>query len=121
MRQTSISDNNRYPMYCYFASKDDEEFKKFKCNPVYNAILEHVTPEQGRSYLELLISRNAELRLSEDDWKYFLRNDSIGNPRMVQYHFGENQITCSPTTLRYMKVLSDIVKLFPTSITRGGI
>ena len=119
MKQTSISDNNRYPMYCYFASKTDAEFKNFKRNPVYTAVLEHVTPEQGRDYLELILS-NTELRLSERDWKYFLRNDSIGNPRTVQYNFGGAQINCSPTTLRYIKVLSDISKLFPAGITQGG-
>ena len=120
MKQTSISDNDRYPMYCYFASKNDAEFQNFKRNPVYTAILEHVTPEQGRDYLELILS-NAEFRLSERDWKYILRNDSIGNPLTAQYTFGGMQITCSPSTLRYVKVLSDIAKLFPDSITRGGI
>lgn len=119
MRNTSISDDNRYPMYCYIAAKNDEEFKTFKRNPVYTAILEHTTPEQGRDYIELIF-RNAELHLSERDWKYFLRNDSIGNPRTAQYNFGEAQIICSPTTLRYIKVLSDISKLFPSNMTSGG-
>ena len=120
MRNTSISDNNSYPQYCYFASKNDEEFKNFKRNPIYNAILEHVSPEQGRDYLEIALN-NAELHLSAKDWDYILKNDSIGNPRTVQYNFGGAQIVCSPTTLRYLKVLSDIVKLFPDSIKQGGV
>lgn len=120
VKQTGISDNKLYPMYCYFASKDDSEFARFKQDPVYNAILEHVSPQQGADYLQKIFGDD-ELHLSAKDWKYILRNDSIGNPRVVKYNFGDSQIVCSPTTLRYVKVLSDISKLFPKSILRGGI
>ena len=119
MKQTSASDNNRYPMYCYFASKNDSEFAKFKQNPVYNAILEHVSPQQGVDYLKKIFESN-ELHLSTKDWEYILRNDSIGSPRVVQYNFGNSQLVCSPTTLRYVKVLADLLRLFPESILRGG-
>ena len=43
MERTSKTDNNRYPMYCYTASKN-VEFAKFKQNPIYHAVLEHVSP-----------------------------------------------------------------------------
>lgn len=119
MIRTSISDNMRYPMFCYRASKEDAEFKNFKRNPIYNSILEHVSPQQGNAYLDIAL-KNSELHLSAQDWKYILQNDSIGNPRTAQYTVGNEQITCSPTTLRYIKVLSDISKLFPDSIKRGG-
>lgn len=119
MKQTSASDNNRYPMYCYFASKNDSEFAKFKQNPVYNAILEHVSPQQGVDYLKKIFESN-ELHLSTKDWEYILRNDSIGSPRVVQYNFGNSRLVCSPTTLRYVKVLADLLRLFPESILRGG-
>ena len=119
MRQTSISDNKLYPMYCYFASKDDSEFARFKQDPVYNAILEHTSPQQGNVYLKKIFESN-ELHLSKRDWRYILRNDSIGNPRTARYNIGDSQIVCSPTTLRYVKVLADILRLFPESILQGG-
>ena len=118
-RRTSISDNNLYPMYCYIASKNDAEFANFKRHSVYNFVLEHVSPQLGSDYLRKILEDNS-LHLSIQDWKYILRNDSIGNPRTVQYSFGDSQIVCSPTTLRYVKVLSDISKLFPESIISGG-
>lgn len=120
MEQTSITDNNRYPMYCYIASKNDAEFANFKRHPVYNSVLEHVSPQEGSDYLRKILEDN-ELHLSVQDWKYILRNDSIGNPRTIQYSFGDSQIVCSPTTLRYVKVLSDISKLFPENIIQGGV
>ena len=119
MERTSITDDKSYPMYCYTASKNDVEFSKFKQNPIYRRVLEHVPPEQGKTYLEIVLA-NTELHLSNQDWEYILKNDSIGDPRMAQYNFGSSQIICSPTTLRYLKVLSDIVKLFPKDILRGG-
>ena len=84
MEQTSISDNNRYPAYCYSASKNDAEFVNFKQNPIYRRILEHVPPQQGSVYLEKVLE-NKELHLSIQDWEYILRNDSIGNPDKAQY------------------------------------
>ena len=119
MEQSSISDNNLYPIFCYSASKNDEDFKNFKSNPVYRNILEHVSPEQGLKYLEIALS-NAELHLSAKDWDYILKNDTIGNPLTAKYIINDSSLVCSPTTLRYVKVLSDIVKLFPKSIIGGG-
>ena len=111
--KTSASDNGVYPEFCYIASKHDEVFQNFKRHPVYNAILEHVSPELGAAYLEIILS-NPDLKLDADKWKIFLQNDSIGNPNTATYHVGNAQLTCSPTTLRYTKVLSDIVSLFDT-------
>ena len=111
MRNTSISDNNRYPQYCYLASKNDEEFKNFKRNPIYNAILEHLNAEQGAAYLELILN-DYNFRLTDEQWEDILLNDSLGNPRRFSYEFGNKILTCSSTTLRYTKVLMDIVALF---------
>ena len=56
--------------------------------------------------------RNGALRLSEDEWQFFLRSDSIGNPFIADYTFGDWKIIGSPSTLRYIKVLVDIIALF---------
>lgn len=76
-------------------------------------------PQQGNSYLEKILE-NDELHLSIQDWEYILRNDTIGGPSKAQYNISNLKVECSPTTLRYVKVLSDISKLFPESILQGG-
>ena len=56
--------------------------------------------------------RSNALKLSEEEWSFFLRSDSIGNPFIGEYTFGDWKIIGSPSTLRYVKVLIDIVSLF---------
>ena len=45
----------------------------------------------------------------------FLINDEIGNP--IKYYYDELKTKISPTTLRYIKVASDIKKIFKDEIT----
>jgi hypothetical protein len=98
---TSLSDNQAYPQVCLHASNDYGFFNNFRRNPIYNQILEHVTEEQGKEYLQI-ISNDPDIVASIDEFK---QNDSHGNPRMTNYP----QIgMISPTTLRYIKVLYDL-------------
>lgn len=97
----SLSDNNRYPDFCYKAATDSETFNHFRRNPDYRAILEHVTEQQGKQYLELIDSIQSEI-------PYFMVNDTVGDPIMYNY----DGLIISPTTLRYGKVLNDLFKLF---------
>lgn len=117
-RKTSASDNGAYPEFCYIASKHDEIFQNFKRHPVYTQILEHVTPEQGKAYIEVALN-NPALKIDGEKWKILLKNDSVGNPRTATYQFENASITCSPTTLRYIKVLSDIISLFDADSIRS--
>ena len=104
---TSVSDNEAYPQLCLRASKDERVFANFRSSEVYNAILEHVTEEQGRRYLEI-IAADAELLGAMD---LFRRNDDFGGPRTFEYPAIGN---ISPSTLRYVKVLADLKSLFGT-------
>lgn len=97
----SLSDNNRYPDFCYKAATDSETFNHFRRNPDYRAILEHVTEQQGREYLELIKQKRPVLT-------DFLQNDEIGDPILYNY----DGIMISPTTLRYIKVLNDLCDHF---------
>lgn len=102
---TSISDNQIYPQVCLDAANDYRLFNQFRQNRIYNQILEHVTEKEGATYLEL-ISRDQELMAGMEK---FRENDLHGTPRVYQYpHVG----TVSPSTLRYVKVLSDLKNLF---------
>lgn len=107
-QSTSISDNQIYPDFCIKASTDLLVFSNFRRNDVYRKILEHVGFEQGIDYLNEIkknkfdILKNLELLKKNDDW---------GNPELFDYpEIGK----ISPSTLRYVKVLSDLSKLFKT-------
>ena len=74
-------------------------------------MVEYLSPEVGQKCFEYIMRNNA-LKLSEEEWNFFLRSDSIGNPFIGEYTFGDWKIIGSPSTLRYVKVLIDIVSLF---------
>lgn len=109
--KTSISDDNSYPVVCYMASKSGHFFKKFRRNPTYNDVLEHVSRQQGQEYLGV-IRKNDKLKFTDSDWDDFHKNDLYGNPVMFPYELNGRRMEMSPTTLRYAKVLQDIVTMF---------
>lgn len=103
---TSISDESDYPAFCARAASDEQVFRNFKVDPLYNSVLEHVTREQGEVYLSRILAQSPEL---VSDFEVFRTNDLIGNPRL--YDYGEYGVFGS-TTLRYIKVLSDLITSF---------
>ena len=116
--QTSISDDGFYPQFCYLASQDREVFNNFRRNTIYTRVLEHVTEEYGKQYLNVILS-NSKLKFSSDDWRKFQDNDLYGNPILTSYQIEENNILISPSTLRYIKVLMDIMSEFDTENIRS--
>jgi putative sugar O-methyltransferase len=103
--QSSLSDNFSYPELCLQASLDNDVFQNFRRSPTYNEILEHVSETEGAEYLKL-ISQNPKLHESLNS---FRENDLLGNPRVYDY---PNVGQFSPTTLRYVKVLGDLIEHF---------
>ena len=102
---TSVSDNQIYPQVCIEASNNYRIFNNFRRDPIYNQILEHVSEELGKEYLEFVANDPEVLAALEK----FKANDDYGNPRIYSYRdVGE----ISPTTLRYIKVLVDLKKHF---------
>jgi putative sugar O-methyltransferase len=102
----SISDNGLYPDFCQKAAQDSKTFFNFRSEKVYTAILEHVDFEHGEKYLNEIQFNKNELLQNFDEFK---KNDDFGNPILCNYPaYGK----ISPTTLRYIKVLSDLIKLF---------
>lgn len=102
---TSLSDNQIYPQVCLNAANDYRCFNQFRQNSIYNEILEHVTEKEGAAYLELIAHDPVLLGEIEK----FRQNDLYGTPRIFQY---PNVGSVSPSTLRYVKVLSDLKNLF---------
>ncbi len=92
-----------YQAYIRTIRNKNEPFKR---NPVYTEILEHVSPEQGTSYVSLLRS---EFGMSDDRILGFcLQNDAFGDP--VRHQVGDLPIPVSPTSLRYLYHASLILR-----------
>jgi len=107
--RTSCSDDGTYPEFCALASKDDNIFSTFRTNRIYNGVLEHVSEEEGATYLKEIENNNIDFLKKINIYR---KNDLWGTPRVYQYEKLGSNIAVSPTTLRYVKVLSDCYKLF---------
>lgn len=79
----------------------------FKRMPAYRTILEHVSRNTGREYLEVVLTNNPQL---QNRFDRFVENDRFGDPQVFSYADGSWRF--SPTTLRYIKVVSDLIDLF---------
>ena len=104
--KNSLSDNNIYPNVCKNAVENDDIFNTFKNIPAYTEILEHVTEQQGLEYIKIIKRDNNHLF---EKIKNFTENDKYGNPKKYPY---DGIGVVSPSTLRYIKVLSDLLKIF---------
>jgi hypothetical protein len=102
----SISDSGFYPEVARRAAQDKRAFAKFKRNPIYCEVLEHVSKEQGALYLEEIQMKWPQLITSLENAKI---NDEIGDPIRFCY---PGAGTISPTTLRYLKVACDLREVF---------
>lgn len=115
--EESLSDSSSYLSIVSQAINDESVFQKFKSNKEYREILEHVSRRFGRLYLERI---NGYTKLSQKEIN-FVRADYCSPQRFTYPKLGR----ISPTSLRYIKISRDIVRLFgPTSnfhITEIGI
>ena len=111
MKRTSITDNAAYPQFCYAASRNDEIFANFKRYDVYRRVLEHTSVEIGEEYLKKVLEPS-RLQFTTNEWKDFQLNDTVGNAEVHPYRLNGNELSISPSTLRYVKVLSDIINWF---------
>lgn len=106
----SDSDNGRYVASVQEAVRDYNAFNNFKRDPRYQEILEHVSYEHGKMYLNIIESESPDLLLDIDSYK---DNDLIGGATTYEY---PNVGQISANTLRYIKVASDIRNLFGSDI-----
>lgn len=106
----SISDNGSYLIAVKDALDSYKKFTKFKQDPKYRAILEHSTKEQGAECLEIIRAESPSLLKHFDEFK---ANDLVGGAATYDY---EGVGFISPSTLRYVKVASDIINLFGPAI-----
>lgn len=104
----SASEGGEYVAAVNRFLKSQRAFDHFKRDLTYRRVLEHVTKAQGQAYLNVLKERDDGL-LSEALGSVLL-SDSVGNP--VKYDYEGVDVLLSPTTLRYLKVASDLRSLF---------
>jgi putative sugar O-methyltransferase len=109
----SDSDNGQYTRAVVSFLNNEGKFKKFKQNNFYKEILEHVTMEQGQTYLDILTARKDGF-LQECISSDVLVADDLGTP--TKYKYEGYSLPLSPTTLRYIKVASDLNFLFGKKI-----
>jgi putative sugar O-methyltransferase len=102
----SVSDSGPYVASIQKALSNYKNFAKFKLDPRYQAILEHCTREQGQSYLEIIKKESPSLI---EKMVTFKENDLVGGAITHEY---EGVGAISPSTLRYVKVASDLRNIF---------
>jgi len=84
----------------------EEKIKNWKQNSDYRIILEHVSKEQGQSYLNNITSI-----LSFDQIKTFCNiNDSLGEHCTETFYLNDNILVTSPSCLRYLDHAIQILK-----------
>jgi len=96
-----------YLTVCRAAAFNPEILKNFKSHKDYVPILEHCNFKQGQESLESIQSHNPNLLKEYPD---FWTNDELGSP--ITFYYEELDRDISPTTLSYIKVLSDLINSF---------
>lgn len=103
----SIAEISPYPAFCLRAATEENVFRTFKQQPVYQQILEHVSFKQGKKYLKIIETKYPFILKHLEGCR---KNDSLGSPQTHSY--GSRYGTFSPTTLRYMKVAAELISHF---------
>lgn len=104
--RTADSDTPEYRDFCQMAAKSDTIFATFKTNPVYTRILEHVSDRLGAEYAARIKQKMPHYDMHMEAFK---KNDLWGGPHRY-FYAGFGMI--SPTTLRYINVLCDLIEHF---------
>lgn len=106
---SSITDSETLKTYaslCGSAARDSELFNRFRSSRVLFQALDHVSIEQGNSYISEILKSGP---WSEGFTKVLLQIDKVGKPRKFKFKpYG----TFSPTLLRYLKVYKDLENNF---------
>jgi putative sugar O-methyltransferase len=102
-----------YKDVCREAVLTNETFESFKKDSRYCAVLEHVSFEQGVAYIDEIFKLCPDMFHSHV-LSRMLRNDRQGHPSVFEFQnpVSKTSFTASPTTLRYMKVVSDLTHYF---------
>jgi hypothetical protein len=87
------------------ALTDEDAFAQLKQLPGIKGAIERLSPKRGAEYRAIVLDQTPALL---DRLDAFRENDRIGSPDLAPYPEG----LISPTTWRYVKVVSDLQQLF---------
>lgn len=113
---TSLSDERKYLDACLEASKNIKD-SAFKSDPRYTWVLENILGQHGYE-LYSYIYKNYPNLLPYIEYVGKI-NDQYGKPNKylsLEYSRDNNivkKVDISPTTIRYLKVLGDLLRYFP--------
>lgn len=97
-----------YLKVCKDASENDSVFAVFKSLREYRKILEHTSLKIGQKYFVTILKENESLLTK---YPAFWTNDDYGSPVKHTFISGDKAVTCSATTMQYIGVLSNLIKL----------
>ena len=108
---TSCSDNEEYPDLCFQAANNERIYRNFRRHPIYTSIVETVSEKSGKEYFQMALSQTPELKKHLNN---FVTSEKVGSPYTFSYkhNFFSPKYFFSPTTLRYIKGLSDLLHFF---------
>ena len=111
--RSSESDNGIYLNRIQKFLNSNSKFEKFKRDPLYCTILEHLSKDQGKEFLDLIevLDENEFEKIKSN----YIDNDQIGNP--IKYNY--SGIIASPNTLRYIKIACEIKQMFGNNIGKN--
>ena len=101
----SITNHQAYVDVCFRAATDSAAFSGFRQDPVYAENVENVSEAIGAACLDRVMSDPVVVAGLDA----LRQNDAIGGPRTVAY---PGVGLMAPTTVRYLKVLADLRRLF---------
>lgn len=102
----SIALQTDWPSYCATLAEKPELWAAFRANPAVRSMVETVSQAAGNVLADIILYQSPKLIQFKEK---FRTSDSIGSPQT--FLFGKwGQF--SPTTLRYIKVLSDLENIF---------
>jgi putative sugar O-methyltransferase len=102
---SSLSDNQFYTQACLDAASNYARFNCFRRHPDYCQILEQLDHNWGLAYWKEIQAMPALAQHME----LFRANDQVGGPLLHEF---DGLGSFSPTTLRYVKILGDLQRLF---------
>lgn len=102
--EPALAERPEYLQLCKEALFNEEVFQNFKRRPLYTLFQEFTTYEEGNDYLNVIYRDSPDL-LNPILMKKFQSNDRLGNPATFLY---KRIGLFSPTTLRYIKAVSDL-------------
>lgn len=110
-RGTSITDARLWPSFCKVAANNQNVFDKFRSNPVTLFTCEHFEEKWDKPMIAAL-EEAENIKFSDKDWDIFLKNDDVGGAIKKEYIINKVTRKANCTTLRYVRVLQQILELF---------